>query len=60
MHDEWYKQQADHLSEALAELLTDDDPALACKGLREAIQYWTDYHEKELVKWSRLKALLCL
>jgi hypothetical protein len=60
MHDEWYKQQTEHLSEALAELLTDDDPALACKGLREAIQYWTDYHEKELMKWNRLRALLCL
>jgi hypothetical protein len=60
MHDEWYKQQTDILSDALAELLTNDDPALACKGLRDAIASWTDHHEKELAKWNRLKALLCL
>jgi hypothetical protein len=58
--DQWYKQQVDHISEALQELLTDDDPAVAIKGLSEAISEWEDYHEKELTKWKRLRALLGL
>jgi hypothetical protein len=56
--DQWYKQQVDHISEALQELLTDDDPTIAIKGLSEAISEWEDYHEKELAKWKRLRALL--
>jgi hypothetical protein len=56
--DQWYKQQVDHISEALQELLTDDDPAVAIKGLSEAISEWEGYHEKELAKWKRLRALL--
>ncbi len=56
--DQWYKQQVDHISEALQELLTDDDPAVAIKGLSEAINEWETYHEKELAKWKRLRALL--
>jgi len=57
---DWYKQQVDHISEALQELLTDDDPAVAIKGLGEAISEWETYHEKELAKWKRLRALLGL
>jgi hypothetical protein len=57
---EWYKQQIEFLSDILAELLTDDDPAMACKALGETIATWEDYHEKELAKWRRLRALLCL
>ncbi len=56
--DQWYKQQVDHISDALQELLVDDDPAVAIQGLREAITTWEDYHEKELAKWKRLRALL--
>lgn len=56
----WHKQQVEKLSDVLAELLTDDDPALACKALSETITEWEDYHEKELSKWKRLRALLCL
>jgi hypothetical protein len=57
---QWYKQQTEHLSDILAELLTDDDPAMACKALSETIASWEDYHEKELAKWKRLRALLGL
>lgn len=60
MHDDWYKQQTEGLSDILVELLTDDDPAIACKALSETIASWEDYHEKELAKWKRLRALLCL
>jgi hypothetical protein len=56
--DQCYKQQVDHISEALQELLTDDDPAVAIKGLSEAISEWETYHEKELAKWKRLRAIL--
>jgi len=56
--DQLYKQRVDHISDALQELLTDDDPSIAIKGLSEAIAIWEDYHEKELVKWKRLRALL--
>lgn len=55
---QWYKQQVDHISESLQELLTDDDPSIAIKGLSDAITEWEDYHEKELAKWKRLRALL--
>ena len=57
---DWYKQQTEHLSDILAELLTDDDPAMACKALSETIATWEYYHEKELAKWKRLRALLGL
>lgn len=57
---EWYKQQTEHLSDSLVELLTDDDPTMACKAISEAIASWEDYHEKELAKWKRLRALLGL
>ena len=57
---EWYKQQTEQLSDIFAELLTDDDPAMACKALSETIASWEDYHEKELAKWKRLRALLGL
>jgi hypothetical protein len=57
---EWYKQQTEHLSDVLAELLTDDDPAMAYKAISETIASWEDYHEKELAKWKRLRALLGL
>jgi hypothetical protein len=56
--DQWYKQQVDHISEALQELLTDDDFSIAIKGLSEAISEWETYHEKELAKWKRLRAIL--
>ena len=56
---EWYQQQADHIGDALQELLVDDDPSIAIKGLSDAIASWEDYHEKELAKWKRLRALLC-
>ncbi len=56
--DQWHQQQVDHISEALQELLTDDDPAVAIKGISEAIASWENYHEKELAKWKRLRALL--
>lgn len=57
---DWYKQQTEHLSDILAELLTDDDPTMACKALSETIKSWEDYHEKELTKWKRLRTLLSL
>jgi len=57
---EWYKQQLEQLSDIFVELLTDDDPAMACKALSETIASWEDYHEKELAKWKRLRALLGL
>jgi hypothetical protein len=56
--DQWYQYQVDHISDALQELLNDDNPSLAIKGLSEAIASWEDYHEKELAKWKRLRALL--
>lgn len=57
---DWYKQQTEHLSDILAELLTDGDPTMACKALSETIKSWEDYHEKELAKWKRLRTLLSL
>ena len=57
---EWYKQQIETLSEALHELVSDDNPALAAKGISDAIKSWEDYHETELAKWKRLRALLGL
>ena len=57
---DWYKQQTEHLSDILAELLTDDDPTMACKALSETTTSWEDYHEKELAKWKRLRTLLSL
>lgn len=57
---EWYKQQLEQLSDIFAELLADDDPAMACKALSETIASWEDYHEKELAKWKRLRVLLGL
>lgn len=57
---EWYKQQTEILSEAFHELISDDDPALAVKGISDAIKSWEDYHETELAKWKRLRALLSL
>ena len=56
--DQWYQQQVDHISDAFQELLSDDDPSIAIKGLNDAIASWEDYHEKELAKWKRLRALL--
>jgi hypothetical protein len=58
LKDQWYQYQVDHISDSLQELLIDDDPLLAIKALSEAIASWEDYHEKELTKWKRLKALL--
>lgn len=57
---EWYKQQTETLSEALHELVSDDNPALAAKGIGDAIKSWEDYHETELAKWKRLRVLLGL
>ena len=57
---DWYKQQTEHLSDILSELLTEDDPAMACKALSETIASWEDYHEKEHAKWKRLRVLLGL
>ena len=56
--DQWYQQQVDLISDALQEFLTDDDPSITIKGLSDAIASWEDYHEKELAKWKRLRALL--
>ena len=57
---EWYKQQTETLSEVLNEFVSDDNPALAAKGISDAIKSWEDYHETELAKWKRLRALLGL
>lgn len=57
---EWYKQQIEHLSDAFAELMTDDNPHLARKAIAEAISSWADYHKKELDKWNALRNLLSL
>ena len=57
---EWYKQQTETLSEVLHELVSDDDPVLAVKGISDAIKSWEDYHETELAKWKRLRMLLSL
>jgi len=56
--DQWYQQQVDLISDALQELLSDDDPSVAIKGISDAIASWEDYHEKELAKWKRLRALV--
>ena len=58
--DQWYQQQVDHISDALQELLVDDDPTIAIKGLNDAIVSWEDYHGKEIAKWKRLRELLGL
>lgn len=58
--DKWYEQKIEMISEALQELLTDGDAAKAKQGLIDAIASWTSYHEEELSKWNRLKALLGL
>lgn len=60
MQDLWYEQQVESISEAFHELLIDGDPEQGRQGLRDAIQSWTDHHEKELVKWNALKKLLGL
>lgn len=57
--DQWYQQQVDRIGDTLQELLFDDNPSHAIKGLSDAIANWEDYHEKELAKWKRLRALLC-
>ena len=57
---EWYKQQTETLSETLGDLMSDDNPALAAKSISDAIQGWEEYHETELAKWKRLRALLGL
>ena len=57
---EWYKQQTEMLSEVLNEFVSDDNPDLATKGISDAIKSWEDYHETELAKWKRLRALLGL
>jgi len=56
--DQWYQQQVDLISDALQELLSDDDPSVAIKGISDAIASWEDYHEKELAKWKRLRTLV--
>jgi len=56
--DQWYQQQTDSISDALQELLADDNPSVVIKALSDAIAGWEDYHEKELAKWRRLRALL--
>ena len=56
--DKWYEQKIEMISEALQELLVDGDADKAKQGLVDAIASWTKYHEKELAKWNRLKALL--
>lgn len=60
MEDLWHKQQIESLSDALQELMTDGDYEHAKQGLREAIQGWADYHEKELRKWIELGKVLGL
>jgi len=60
MEDLWYKQQVEALSEAMQELLCNDDPESVKQGLRDAIAEWTDHHEQELKKWTALKASLGL
>jgi hypothetical protein len=57
---EWYKQEIETLSETLGDLMSDDNPDLAAKGISDAIQSWEDYHETDLAKWKRLRALLSL
>jgi len=56
--DPWYQQQVDHISEALQELLNDDNPIVAIKGISDAIAEWEDYHGKELAKWKSLRERL--
>ena len=58
--DKWYEQKIEMISEALQELLVDGDADKAKQGLVDAIASWTNYHEEELAKWNRLKALLSL
>lgn len=60
LENEWYKQQTEHLSDILAELMTDDDPQVARKAIAETIASWSDYHKKELDKWNALRNLLSL
>jgi hypothetical protein len=58
--DQWYEQKTEMISEALQELIADGDAVKAKQGLADAIASWTNYHEEELAKWNRLKALLGL
>ena len=60
MQDLWYEQQVESISEAFHELLIDGNLEQGRQGLRDAIQSWTDHHEKELAKWNGLKGLLSL
>jgi len=60
LEGQWYKQQVEHLSDTLSELMTDDDPHMARKAIAEAIESWTDYHKKELEKWQTLRNLFSL
>lgn len=58
--DRWYEQKTEMISEALQELLSEGDAEKARQGLVDAISSWTKYHEEELAKWNRLKAVLGL
>jgi len=57
--DKWKQDQADHIAEALQELLTNPDPKEAVEDALKALNYafdtWMEYHEQEKNKWEALK-----
>ena len=60
--DKWKQDQADHIADALQELLSGLDSSEAVEDAFSAVNYafdtWIEYHEKEKEKWTQLKQLL--
>jgi len=60
--DKWKQDQADHIAEALQELLSNPNSSEAVEDALNALNYafdtWTEYHEQEKDKWTKLKQLL--
>ena len=55
----WKQEQADHIAEALQELLSNPDQKEAVEDALKALNYafdtWMKYHEQEKDKWETLK-----
>jgi len=61
--DKWKQDQADHIAEALQELLSNPNSSEAIEDALNALNYafdtWTEYHEQEKDKWTKLKTRFC-
>ena len=57
--DKWKQDQADHIAEALQELLSNTDQKEAVEDALKALNYafdtWMEYYEQEKDKWETLK-----